>query len=186
MKKRLLCFLMIIFLLSGCAHSKTPEKRPDDVISKEIKEVVGDRYAYRGRHINYHDGMEKVGYEFEIKNFDATDIGEFVKACNDVCVSENKKISFGISFYNSVNSYSTLFSVSNYNDDGELYDGMYYLIIRDQTQFSEESCNPELYLKIEGIRELHVDKAIQKKADDMGIDWYSYWPDLEKVVVEEY
>ena len=177
---------MIIFLLSGCAHSKTPEKRPDDVISKEIKEVVGDRYAYRGRHINYHDGMEKVGYEFEIKNFDATDIGEFVKACNDVCVSENKKISFGISFYNSVNSYSTLFSVSNYNDDGELYDGMYYLIIRDQTQFSEESCNPELYLKIEGIRELHVDKAIQKKADDMGIDWYSYWPDLEKVVVEEY
>ncbi|MBR1471943.1 MAG: hypothetical protein IJ600_09925 [Lachnospiraceae bacterium] len=34
-------------------------------------------------------------------------------------------------------------------------------------------------------KELHIDQGIQDRADDMGIDWYSYWPDLEKVVIEE-
>ena len=79
-----------------------------------------------------------------------------------------------------------MFSARNYNDVGDVYEGLYYLRILDQLNYYNEEANDlTLYSQIEGIKELHVDKGIQDKADDMGIDWYSYWPDLEKIVVEE-
>lgn len=43
--------------------------------------------------------------------------------------------------------------------------------------------NPKIYLDIPGIRYLRIDKAIQDKANEMGIDWYEYWPDLEEIEI---
>ena len=63
--------------------------------------------------------------------------------------------------------------------------GLTYLQIYDLPDHDLEAFDPELYSEIEGIRELHVAKAMQDIADEKGIDWYSYWPELEKVVVEE-
>ena len=181
-KKYIFCTLLTVFFLTGCSYTKMPEKKPDDAVSEEFKKELDDKFVYL-RHKS--EGKNLEYYNYEIKSFLDADIGEFVKVCNDVSGSENIKLKFSVSFYNAVNSYSTMFFVSNYDSDDNIFDGIYYLRIYDQTQFSDMACNPELYSEIEGIRELHVAKAIQDKADDMGIDWYSYWPDLEKVVIEE-
>ena len=183
MKKRwILCVSCIVLFLIGCAHDRMKEKKADDEISEEIIKNAGGAFYYHGRETD-DDGTTL--YIFEIRSFSVTDIERFVKTCNELASSINTGIGFRVFFCSDVGANPTMFFIGNYNDENELYDGMRYLRIWDQTRFNDKACNPELYSGIEGIRELHIGKAIQDKADDMGIDWYDYWPELEKLVIEE-
>ena len=103
---------------------------------------------------------------------------------NTAVSSADEHISCAVQFYGSGRQ-KGMFYLQNFNDAGEMYDSMRYLGIGDSSEVNEQAANPALYSEIEGIKELHVDKSIQDKADDMGIDWYNYWPDLETVVIED-
>ena len=175
--------ISVFTILVGCRDHGSSDVKPDDKISKMVKETVTDDFYYKG----HKENNNELHYNFEIKSLDTSAIGKFAEICNESMPAEEIKISYLVSFHIMGGS-ATMFVMSNYDirsDDDAISDKLYYLWIRDQIDFNEEACDPTLYSQIEGIKELHVDKAIQEKADDMGIDWYSYWPDLEKVVVEE-
>ena len=40
-----------------------------------------------------------------------------------------------------------------------------------------------IYSKFKGIKYLTVTDIIQEQADEQGIDWYEYWPELENIEI---
>ncbi len=81
----------------------------------------------------------------------------------------------------------TLFTVRNYTDDDKSYDGSKVLTILDKkrcvnNKYTEVN-DPSLYSRIDGIKELYITEDVQKYAEDAGIDWHTYWPDLETIEV---
>ena len=155
-----------------------------DDLYHDAVEAAGDDFYFQRRTVS-EDGV--LVYDFEAGVMSADAMVNLVDAFNDSPAMSDDRISLRIWKPISRGSWACLCYLDNYHKVGsntEKYDGMYYLYIIDQTHFGEDACNPEFYSKIEGVREFHVDKGIQEKADDMGIDWYSYWPDLEVVVVE--
>ncbi|MCR5251108.1 MAG: hypothetical protein K6E50_10930 [Lachnospiraceae bacterium] len=174
-----LVWSMTFILLSGCRDTGAYSKKPDDSISRMIMETIGDDYSFR-----YHEeNDDKTFYNFEIITMEPSTVSDFVDACNNALPEKKEKISFIVSFH-IMGGFATMFVVRNYDDVGEIYDSISYLYILDQMDFNEAFCDPTLYSEIEGIKVLHVDKAIQDKADAMRVDWFSYWPELEKIVVE--
>ena len=172
---------ILIMSLCGCV-SDTSDNSPVDEISREVKEAMGDSFGFDHRRV-YGNGA--IDYNFVIHTYDAAVIRDFYNICSELLPGDEEKIVFSVCFEIS-GGRAVMFSARNYNDVGDVYEGLYYLRILDQLNYYNEEANDlTLYSQIEGIKELHVDKGIQDKADDMGIDWYSYWPDLEKIVVEE-
>ncbi len=182
MSKRTIVIVMtlVVFICNGCGLV-SDDRKPVDDISKKIKEEMGNDLFFWFDEV-LDDGARC--YSFRVMKVDAGLIEDFYDACNEALNGEKEKTVFCVDYFLPGGG-ASLFYLQNYNDDGDTYDNVSYLCIRDQTKWNEEVCDPSLYSQIKGIKELHVDKGIQEKADDMGIDWYSYWPDLEKVVVEE-
>ncbi|MCR5129323.1 MAG: hypothetical protein K6B69_14640 [Lachnospiraceae bacterium] len=179
----ILCFSIVI--LFGCGNKGSYDLRPVDDLSRSVKNAVNEDFDFHG--LNVDDNGRKY-YSYEINEMSAGAIGNLVKTFNDSNLTKGNQISLNVVFPISSGAWAAMFFMQNYSvEEGgiKIYDGMYYLHIKDQIHFSETACNPELYSEIEGIRELHIDKAIQDKAYDMGIDWYNYWPDLETIVIEE-
>lgn len=83
----------------------------------------------------------------------------------------------------------SMFSLCNSNDRNQAdvnYDKLECLgIWGAKTSFGEDSIynDPATYKNFPGIKCLWVSEKIQKAADEAGIDWYEYWPELEKVEV---
>ena len=180
MKKIMMILAVVIYILLLVGCGLTPDSSPPvDDISKKIKKEMGEDFLFRYRKV-LDDGT--IMYSYRTMNFDAEKIKDFCDICNEV-LPEDERVTFCVNLYLSGGG-APMFYLQNYNDD-EICDRLCYLQIDDQSYFNEATCDPTLYSQIEGIKELHVDKGIQDKADDMGIDWYSYWPDLEKVVVKE-
>ena len=172
--------VVVIRKFSGIARKGRKEEHKEE-----------NAYGYAGKKVVYlggiserpEDGSITPDHHFGLRSFSAKDIGEFVKACNIATLSESSDICVHT---DPENRYSPLmFRLSKYRDYGDERGGMYRLQIYDLPDHNAAAFDPELYSEIEGIRELHVAKAMQNMADDKGIDWYSYWPELEKVVVEE-
>ncbi|MBR3515959.1 MAG: hypothetical protein IKO10_06555 [Lachnospiraceae bacterium] len=180
MKKNIILLAFAVnILFAGCVDHGSYDNKPDDEISKYIKDMVGDEFYY---HDHRSTSNDVSAYDFEIMNIEAKSIGNFVDACNNAILNESTKISFSVCVHNP-GGMATVFLVRNYSDT-KIYDGIYYLWIVDQTGIYDPVCDPELYSDVDGIKELHVDKAIQDIAENKGIDWYSYWPELETVVIE--
>ena len=180
----LLSFLTSIVFLSGCMSLKDRIALQKDDLYHDAVEAAGGDFYFQRRTVT-EDGV--LVYDFETNGMSADAMANLVNAFNDSPAMSNDRISLAVWMPISRGAWTRLCYLDNYHKVGsntEKYDGMYYLYITDKTHFYEDACNPEFYSKIEGIRELHVDEGIQEKADDMGIDWYSYWPDLEVVVVE--
>ena len=81
-----------------------------------------------------------------------------------------------------------MFCLCNSSDKNRTYvnyENLECLRIWGSTVGSEESIynDPATYKDFPNIKCLWVSEKIQKKADEAGIDWYEYWPDLEKVEV---
>ena len=45
--------------------------------------------------------------------------------------------------------------------------------------------NPEIYTQLEDIHSFEIDRELQDKAVEQGIDWQEIWPNLEKFEIVE-
>ncbi len=160
-------------------------KKPDDELSRLVREAVGDDFYYQGkREADFGGGW----YMYSIKKKNKAAVATLVGALNDAVEGEQGKI--GVQVYTDEyirGQLEPLFYVENFSDDGletADYDGMYSLCIREPDHASDECFyDPSIYTGIKGVRKLCIDFEMQQKAEEQGIDWHEIWPDLEEMLV---
>ena len=112
--------------MTGCRGDGIHEIRPDDEVSKSVKDSVGGQFKYYG-HEEYKD---IAVYYFEIECFETQAISNFVEGCNNF-ISADKKNCFHVTFFRTGGNFA-MFTVRNYNDDDVIYDSICYLRIVNQ------------------------------------------------------
>ncbi len=161
----------------------------DDAISRAGCKAVDKKEFYYGGKSDNTAGTTTY-YKFYINKEKEGSAEEVVEAINEVMeqkiTSHKISISFSKKFAEIV--YEPLFIVRNYTDgysSSANYEKLQYLCILGTNHGSEKSIynDPETYKNFPDIQYLEVSEKIQKAADEAGIDWYEYWPDLKTVEV---
>lgn len=174
--------LLVLWMnpIGGREHNR----RPNDQLSRSVKEAVGDDFYYQGKE-EQDSGVTQ--YEYLIKKQDKEAVANLLSALNDAIENEQGKIRVSVWAKMSVNGLECVFALQNFSDAGlgeADYDGMQAIWIGEPHRMDEESFyDPSFYTGIEGIRKLSIAPQMQKKAEKEGIDWYEIWPDLEEVEV---
>ena len=79
--------------------------------------------------------------------------------------------------------------LSNYSDESlpqADYKGLKDLIVRyPNISHNELFKNPEIYTQLEDIRSFAIDRELQDKAVEQGIDWQEIWPNLENFQITD-
>ena len=163
---------------------KKNNRKPDDKLSRLVRETVGDDLYYRGKHEDVFGG---VWYKYLIKKKDKAAVVNLVNVLNNAVEGEQRKIGVqvGAEFSSGI---EYIFTLENFSDDGletADYDGMHAVCIQEPDHVSDECFyDPSIYTGIEGVRKLCIDSEMQQKAEKKGIDWHEIWPDLEVMLID--
>ena len=187
MSRRIKVCLLILCIaasLLGCGHVVYRNEKPDDSVSQMIYDALGNDVYYLYK-------KEKNGvlyYEYLIRREEADVIYKFAAAANDAVSGETKKITVHLS-YEIPGAREIDMVLSNYSDESLLladYKGLKKLTVRYPNAFRNELFkNPEIYTPLEDIRSFKIDRELQDKAVDLGIDWQEIWPNLENFEIAE-
>ncbi len=183
MIRKIMTCLIIIAVFAGCGHYSGHNLKPDDEFSESVKEKFGDSFHY-----NAHKETERYGsyYTFEIHDQSLEMVTDFYEFANEAFRGSDEKITVAVGIVQ-VEGLGVPFSIRNYTDetiDEADLEGLYNLHIT-HLMFDHDSFWDDLsiYSSFTGIRYLTVTDIIQQQADEEGIDWYEFWPDLESVEV---
>jgi len=182
MRKILIC-LIIVAILTGCGHYSGIDLKPDDEFSESVKEKFGDSFHY-----NAHKETERYGsyYTFEIHDQTLETVTDFYEFANETFCESDKKVTISVGIV-LVEGLGEPFSLQNYTNDSTDkpdLEGLYNLHI-GHVPFRHDSFWDDLsiYSSFSGIRYLTVTDIIQQQAEEQGIDWYEYWPELENIEI---
>lgn len=177
--------ILFIYWRVPIGHFVEHNRRPNDKLSRSVKEVVGDDFYYRGKKEEHDSGVTQ--YEYQIKKQDKEAVANLLNALNDAIRNEQGKIRVMVFAKMSVSGLEPVFSLENFSDDGlgeADYDGMYAIWIGGPDMVEAECFyDPSFYTEIEGIRKLYIAPQMSTRAEKEGIDWYEIWPDLEEVKI---
>ncbi|MCM1327184.1 MAG: hypothetical protein NC094_11285 [Bacteroidales bacterium] len=184
----LICLLSTI--LSGCGGTLGNIRynhRADDAISRAVYKAVGAKELYyEGQR---EENVNIVRYDYYINKEKEGLAEEVIDAVNVVLEQEKTKNKIAIPFIEEIpGAGEPMFIIRNYiyaESFSANYEKLQYLWILGTDVGMQESIynDPETYKNFPDIRYLRVSPKIQKAADEAGIDWYEYWPDLEAVEV---
>lgn len=173
----------ISLLFCGCVYIDGSLK-PDDDLSRAVHDSMAGDFYYHGKE----EGIDgEILYRYSIIRKEVNAITEFVNAINDYLNVEQEKITVIVQKDIS-GVFTPVFYLENFSDsklEKADYEGLYSLYIFEDRNLDQLFYEPSTYTGIEGIRKLNIGEEMQKKAEEEGIDWYTYWPDLEEVVVRE-
>ena len=187
MKKSKIIGLIIIvsLLLCSCGRYREYNLRPDDDLSRAVRDAVSEDFYYLGK--EERDSGE-IWYEYQIKKTEPNTIVEFINAINGSLNGEQKKIEILV-YVEIGGGLDQVFRLKNYSDSKcktADYDGLGYLYICSPRVTTDPFFfAPSTYTSIKGIKKLEINQQMQKRADEEGIDWYACWSDLEEVIVRE-
>lgn len=185
----ILCTVLLLVVSWITNYFEHCNFKADDAISRAVYEAVGAKeLRYRGQSDN--TAGTTTYYTYHINKEKEGTAEEAVEAINEVMEQKVTSHKISISFYKEFvrGAYEPLFIVCNYTDgysSSANYEKVQYLCILGTHHGFEESIynDPETYKNFPDIQYLKVSEKIQKAADEAGIDWYEYWPDLKTVEV---
>lgn len=187
-RKKIIAFAFLVLMcvyITGCSNDR---KIIGDDFSNKIENDFGEYLEVFD--IYHSEDGEYNSYSFNLKCNNEKYLPELVDYANryvkdmnfDNCIS----IAFGYFTMNLPGTCRIGIS-NNWYKDGitTKYSSFVCLIISSERPEYDNGfyLNPKIYLDIPGIRYLRIDKAIQDKANEIGIDWYDYWPDLEEIEI---
>ncbi|MCM1535769.1 MAG: hypothetical protein NC126_07610 [Clostridium sp.] len=184
----LICLLSTILLgCGGTLGNIRYNHRADDTISRAVYKAVGAKELYyEGQR---EENVNIVRYDYYINKEKEGLAEEVIDAVNVVLEQEKTKNKIAIPFIEEIpGAGEPMFIIRNYiyaESFSADYEKLQYLWILGTDVGMQESIynDPETYKNFPDIRYLRVSPKIQKAADEAGIDWYEYWPDLETVEV---
>ncbi|MCR5210583.1 MAG: hypothetical protein K6C99_10265 [Lachnospiraceae bacterium] len=184
MKNFIILGAMIAVLLTGCrSHPLFKKHTSEDEFSRAIKNEVGENFVFDEI---YYPENGVLTYIFNIKTFDSTAVGNIATAFQSNIPDKTSMVELTVCYEAHPGAYAGMFSlINNYEEAADENHFILYIYYHEGSDLDYKVFSPDLYSQIEGINELHVDKEIQDIANEKGIDWYTYWPELETVVVED-
>ena len=187
-RKKIIAFAFLVLMcvyITGCSNDR---KIIGDDFSNKIENDFGEYLEVFD--IYHSEDGEYNSYSFNLKCNNEKYLPELVDYANRYVKDMNfdNCLSIALGYY-SMNQYGVCrIGFSNRWDENGIiikYPSIVCLTIRSEMPEYDNGCylNPKIYLDIPGIRYLRIYKAIQDKANEMGIDWYEYWPDLEEIEI---
>ncbi len=179
----LILALIISMLFSGCGHYMDSDIKPNDDLSKAVKDTFGDAFYYYGM-----EESEIYGhyYTFQINENNPEIIREFVDVINENIKEKNDKVTVAVGI-KQVEVLGCVFSLSNFSDvdlDYADYDGLCCLwigyLMYDHDAFWDDV---NIYSSLNEIRKIDISDHLQEEFCATGFDCYEIWPDLEEITV---
>ena len=189
MRKCIIVYIALnVLLLVGCGHIRYYNSVPDDAISEAIYNAVEDDVYYLRKENN----NDKIFYKYLIREERGTILKDIAIAVNETIKTEKITDAINIDIcYEVPGGTAIALRLQNYTEDeikGSECVELEKLIIRSSEEMPDDYiCNdPVIYTIIPNIKYLEINESIQEKAEEQGIDWYDYWPDLEYFEVFSY
>ncbi len=188
MSKRISMLLFTVLLVigsSGCGHAYFYNKKADDSISQAVHNALGDDVYYVSKEERESGSCH---YLYLIRKEEKEVLYELVSSINQEISKESSKVyvMVGCEIPGGMEIEVIL---SNYTDESlpqADYKGLKDLIVRyPNISHNELFKNPEIYTQLEDIHSFEIDRELQDKAVEQGIDWQEIWPNLEKFEIVE-
>jgi len=188
MQKKILSILIILLFLTGCCGPIKYEKlEADDEISRAICEAVdSEDIYYQGKRVT----SEEVTYYRYLLYYEEIGQLEQIVACvNEILKETDDDFKINIDCWLRVpGGQGNAINLANYSDANlpePDYEALQMLSIGSGRYGTYGSIytKPDTYKNLPDIRYLEVHKDMQETAELEGVDWYEYWPDLERVEV---
>lgn len=172
-------------LVSENSHFSKEAISPDDRLSRLICEQFDDELSYFGKKTSKYN----ISYCFVLEKYNPELIARVNEIINDCLISNSDKERICVSFVlTRTPPGNGGFSFLNYGSDGNVCQNkIIALNIASSEYLSDlsEYLNPKEFIGVLNIKYLTIDRRIQQQADELMIDWYDYWPNLEEVSVTE-
>ncbi len=184
MRKAIIEFVLICLFICSCGIDTGRYYKPDDEISKSITDSQSNSFIYCGK--NESKTGEKI-YSFIIKKIEPDAVVDFYNNVSSIIRSVDEYVKVGI-YGELPDGRDCILYISNYTKSDEIKtveDGC-LLEIRNIDHFSYKYDifrDPQLYTNLSNVKILKIDRGIQKKAENCGIDWYEIWPELEAIII---
>ena len=175
--------LCVMLLICGCSNMDYKNKQPDDELSKRINETFDEDIYY----ISKKDSQGIQVYHFLLKKQDKEIVKKFMQIVDDELKRTDKKTIVRIC--NQVSDELEYASIlMNYSDnsvgEADLGGAKRITIQYPVMSHCEIFMDPEIYMVIDDVRFLTIDREMQKIAEEQGIDWYQVWPSLEEMWIK--
>lgn len=159
--------------------------RADDTISTAIMNRYSDKVIYRGKETNDYNATD---YWFILSEKDEETITGIIKTANGIIEEQNMKqkilLTLSITF-NGGQGTEKVLSVADFTDmnleSADCNKLQVLMLCGDDMERSEFYNNPATYRNIPDIRYLQLTYNMRVMAEQYKVDWYEYWPELEKI-----
>lgn len=180
-----IALVIIVIAVYTPAHEKLENKVADDAISIIVVEKYGDKFLYRGKKIS---DERAVAYKFFMLAEDEETISGLINDVNHIIANEHitykVQLTFCITFRDGLTT-EPVFSVSNFSDAELAYPDCSKLqtvaIYGDKLENIEFYNNPATYRNIPDVKYLQLSYNMRVMAAQYKVNWYEYWPELEKI-----
>ena len=184
-------FMCIVLLLCGCGYPNKPKKTESqkDIPMAIQKHMGSDRVYYFESNSDTPEGMNSFFVEENPLKEDLLPQSIFFanESISDNELNGNIKLAFWALPGDHLECFAAVTNISK--DEGNNDDRLECLSIYGISWIKNDSAKNyndlNVYKNIDGIKHLVVTNFIQTLADEKGIDWYEWWPELEDVTVME-
>ena len=175
--------LLMVFMLSGCSgYSRINNKIPDDALSRRVKAQLDDSILYVSK--TKEDGI--TTYVFVIKKREKQVLSEVISVINSELKDKQDRISVIVGSDEGDGGIEYNIILSNFCDSDKskpCNDISSITIWYPEELEADLIMDLEIYKDLTKIKELVIDKKIQKKAEEDNTDWNKVWPELEHIEV---
>ena len=189
LSKIFMLFCVLLFTVSvGRYIAEIP--RPDDDISKAVREKVGKKFYYEGKEEYIEE--DEIWYHYLIRyTRDENYLRDIVEAVNEVMLEKGIIEKIVICIWQEIPGGETVIArISNFDEygmDDYLPQTLSYLrIYGNDTWDNSVNNKASTYTEIQGIEYLTVFEPVDENAQDEGIDWKEVWPDLKCLKIWNY
>ena len=173
-----------VYQIDNLSEYYYPNHEPNDFLSQKVFEAIGDEDLYYcGKTLI---SKEETRYEYYIRNDKNVTVDKLIQTVNKLLEEKEVTKKISITFWKEESDeVQNVFTLRNYSEDSldePDCKGMNYLCIHGSQDIDDSIYNnPSTFQFLKGIQYLEVRQKIQQVADEQGIDWYHYWPELQKV-----
>lgn len=181
-----IALVIIVFAVYG-NETEYENVKADDAISRSFEKYTGENVYYLGKEKNAYNAMN---YEILLRHEEDA-ICDIIEAVNGTLENEGITDKVSIMFYKTVpGGLINTLKISNYSDynlEKADFESLQWLLLRgDKIGGSEFYNNPATYRNIPDIRYLQLTYNMRVMAAQNKVDWYEYWPELEKIEELDY
>lgn len=184
MTKKFTLFIVVLcmgILFGGCGKTEYKNHKANDELSKAVYEAVGEDIYYQRKKKEDNGGLS---YKFYAENHTEESLHKFIDIVDNNLTNRDDKVIIYLGTY-LPGGFDIAMKIQNYTDPSvekaDLSGAKYVSALCVDS--SELYNDPEIYTYFKDVRYFEIQRYLQEKAEEKGIDWYQVWDNLESVEI---